>query len=127
MPRMVRISSIAFFMIAGATMAAGWISDRGIARGGSPTRVRKTMVVGGLSCSTVILPVAAGRWTSLQNGIGSLSGVVASWLTGFVVQHTQSFALAFAVAAAVALTGAFLWGAMVGGVKPVEWERGAAA
>ncbi len=164
MDRMVRISSTAFFTIAAATLAAGWISDRWIAAGGSPTRVRKTMVVGGLSCSTVILPVAAvrdpnvaialllaaciafgtftsnhwaitqtlagplaaGRWTSLQNGIGNLSGVVASWLTGLVVQQTHSFWAAFAVAAAVALTGAFLWGAVVGPVKPVEWETGAA-
>src|SRR5205807_9508051 len=57
-PVMVRISSVAFFAIAGATLLAGWISDRWIAAGGTPTRVRKTMVVGGLLCSTIILPVA---------------------------------------------------------------------
>lgn len=159
--RMVRITSISFFAIATATVTAGWLSDRWIGRGASPTRVRKTVVVTGLCGSTVILPVAvignntaalallmlscisygiyvsnhwaitqtlagphaAGRWTSLQNGVGNLAGIVASWLTGAVVDRTHSFALAFALAGGVALTGAFLWGVVVGPVRPVEWKR----
>ncbi len=161
MEKMVRISSIAFFAIAGATLAAGWISDRWIAAGATPTRVRKTIVIGGLTCSTIILPVAvvsdpnvsigllmlacmafgtytsnhwaitqtlsgplaAGRWTSIQNGIGNLSGIVASWFTGFVVDQTKSFAMAFVVAAAVVLAGAFFWGVMVGPVATVPWRK----
>lgn len=160
MAQMVRVSSIAYFAIAGATMCAGWISDRWIASGGTPTRVRKTVVVCGLTGSTIILPVAvvtgstasiallllacmafgcytsnhwaitqtlagplaAGRWTSLQNGIGNLSGIVAAWLTGVVVEQTKSFVLPFAIAAAVALAGALLWGIVVEEVKPVEWK-----
>jgi predicted MFS family arabinose efflux permease len=39
--RMTTITSAAFFAIAGATVSAGWISDRWIAGGGSLTRVRK--------------------------------------------------------------------------------------
>jgi MFS transporter, ACS family, D-galactonate transporter len=161
MAKMVRVSSIAYFAIATATLCAGWISDRWIAAGGTPTRVRKTVVVCGLTCSTVILPVAvvrdptastvllflaciafgtytsnhwaitqtlagplaAGRWTSLQNGIGNLSGIVAAWLTGVVVDQTRSFVLPFAIAAAVALAGALLWGIVVEEVKPVEWTK----
>ena len=160
MAQMVRVSSIAYFAIAGATMCAGWISDRWIASGGTPTRVRKTVVVCGLTGSTIILPVAvvtgstasvallllacmafgcytsnhwaitqtlagplaAGRWTSLQNGIGNLSGIVAAWLTGVVVEQTRSFLLPFAIAAAVALAGALLWGIVVEEVRPVEWK-----
>lgn len=160
MTGMVRITSIAFFAIAGATMLAGWISDRWIASGGSPTRVRKTVVVSGLVLSTVILPVAvvtspgvsialllaacmafgaytsnhwaitqtlagplaAGRWTSIQNGFGNLSGIVASWLTAVVVQQTRSFVPAFLVAACIVLAGAFFWGIAVGAVKQVEWK-----
>jgi ACS family D-galactonate transporter-like MFS transporter len=160
MAQMVRVSSIAYFAIAGATMCAGWVSDRWIASGGTPTRVRKTVVVCGLAGSTIILPVAvvtdsaasiallllacmafgcytsnhwaitqtlagplaAGRWTSLQNGIGNLSGIVAAWLTGVVVEQTRSFLLPFAIAAAVALAGALLWGIVVEEVKPVEWK-----
>jgi MFS transporter, ACS family, D-galactonate transporter len=159
--RMIRVSSIVYFAIAASTLCAGWISDRWIAAGGSPTRVRKTVVCCGLGFSTVILPVAvvqdstaavvllfvacmsfgaytsnhwaitqtlagplaAGRWTSLQNGIGNLSGIVAAWLTGVVVDRTHSFALPFAIAAAIAVTGALLWGIVVQEVKPVQWEN----
>jgi MFS family permease len=161
MAKMVRVSSIAYFAMAAATMCAGWISDRWIARGGAPTQVRKTVVIFGLTCSTIILPVAvvrdpststlllllaciafgtytsnhwaitqtlagplaAGRWTSLQNGIGNLSGIVAAWLTGVVVERTHSFLLPFAMAAGVAVAGAILWGVVVEEVKPVEWTK----
>jgi MFS family permease len=157
--QMVRITATCFFVIAAATICAGWFSDRWIARGGSPTRVRKTVVITGLCGSTIILPVAltrndviaqillllasiafgiyvsnhwaitqtlagplaAGRWTSLQNGIGNLSGIAGSWFTGLAVDWTQSFVLPFAVASAVALTGAILWGAVVGPVRQVDW------
>ena len=159
--RMVRITTISFLAIACATVTAGWISDRWIAAGGTPTRVRKTFVVGGLTLSTVILPVAAvkdgtaavtllilaclaygtytsnhwaitqtlagpaaaGRWTSLQNGVGNLAGVAASWLTGQLVERTQSYGSAFVAAALVALAGAVLWGAVVGPVQQVKWRR----
>jgi MFS transporter, ACS family, D-galactonate transporter len=72
---------------------------------------------------TLAGPLAAGRWTSLQNGIGNLSGVAASWLTGVVVEHTLSFAMAFVVAAVVVLTGALLWGLAVGPVEQVQWTE----
>jgi hypothetical protein len=72
---------------------------------------------------TLAGPLAAGRWTSLQNGVGNLSGIVGAWLTGLIVDRTHSFGLAFAVAAGVALTGAFLWGVVVGPVKEVEWKH----
>ncbi len=157
---MGQISTLAFLAIATATIIAGWISDRWILAGGSPTRVRKTIIVTGLSFSTVILPVAmlqdmrlsiallflaciafgsyasnhwattqtlagplaAGRWTSVQNGVGNLAGIAASWLTGLVVDRTGSFHLAFVVAALVVLTGAAMWGLVVGPVKEIEWE-----
>jgi ACS family D-galactonate transporter-like MFS transporter len=162
--QMVTMTTTAFMAIAGATLIAGWVSDRWIARGGTPTRVRKTVVVTGLCGSTVILPaavvrdnttamvflalaclafgiyvsnhwaitqtlagpLAAGRWTSLQNGVGNLSGIVGAWLTGLVVDRTGSFVVAFAIAACVALTGALLWGAAVGPVREVKWQSEAA-
>jgi MFS family permease len=156
--RMANVSSLAYLVIAASTVTAGWLSDRAIARGASPTVIRKTIVVAGLSCSAIILPVAfvtgvgscitflllsciafgaytsnhwaitqtlagpmmAGRWTSLQNGIGNLSGLLAASLTGYVVQTTGSFRLAFIVAAAVAITGGLTWLLVVGRVEPVE-------
>jgi MFS family permease len=159
MQQMVRISSGAYFAMAGATLLAGWISDAWIVRGGSPTRVRKTVVVFGLITSTLVLPVAtiqdqrislglllmaclgfgaytsnhwaitqtlagpmaAARWTSLQNGIGNLSGIAASWITGVAVERSHSHASAFVIAALVALTGAAMWGLVVGPVRQVRW------
>jgi MFS family permease len=161
MQRMVNVTTVAYLAIATATMCAGWISDRWIASGATPTRVRKTVVCCGLAGSMIILPVAAvrddtaslvllvlacmsfgaytsnhwaitqtlagplaaGRWTSLQNGVGNLSGIVAAWLTGLVVDRTHSFVLPFAIAAAIAVAGALLWGVVVQEVKPVEWEK----
>ena len=49
-------------------------------------------------------------------------GIVAAWLTGVVVERTKSFVLPFAIAAAVALAGALLWGVVVEDVRPVEWK-----
>jgi MFS family permease len=148
---MAQTGGIAFAVVAACTVLAGWYSDRRIRHGATPTRVRKSIVVGGLLASTVILPVAvienetlslallfaacggfgvyvsnhwaitqtlsgaraAGRWTSVQNGVGNLSGVAAPWLTGAVVERTGSFHLAFVVSAAVALAGAVFWGWVV--------------
>jgi sugar phosphate permease len=157
---MATVGAIAYGAIATATVIAGWISDRRIAAGVSPTKVRKAIVVGGLGCSTVILPVAviddrtmsigllllaciafgtytsnhwaitqtlagplaAGRWTSVQNGVGNLSGIAAPWLTGVVVEKTGTFYLAFVIAAAIALMGAVMWGLVVGRVETVDWS-----
>jgi sugar phosphate permease len=70
---------------------------------------------------TLAGPEMAGRWTSLQNGVGNISGILAPWLAGFVVQTSGSSKLAFAVSAAIALVGALLWGFLVGPVEPVPW------
>jgi MFS transporter, ACS family, D-galactonate transporter len=74
------------------------------------------------TAQTLSGPLAAGRWTSLQNGIGNLSGIAASWITGVAVERTGSFHLAFIIAATVALTGAMMWGFVVGPVEEVRWE-----
>jgi MFS transporter, ACS family, D-galactonate transporter len=73
---------------------------------------------------TVAGPLMAGRWTSLQNGIGNYSGIFASWVTGQIVQRTGSFHLAFAVAGVVVLVAAFMWGCVVGPVREVSWGSG---
>lgn len=159
--RMATIASIAYLLIATATIIAGWISDGYITRGSSPTVVRKTVVTAGLLFSSIILPAAfaksaagsiiflllacvgfgtytsnhwaitqtlagpsmAGRWTSIQNGIGNLSGVMAAWLTGFVVDRTGSFRSAFVISSAVVLVAALMWSTVVGPVKQVNWEQ----
>jgi MFS transporter, ACS family, D-galactonate transporter len=72
---------------------------------------------------TLAGPSMAGRWTSIQNGIGSLSGVVAPSLAGFIVQSSGSSKLAFLISAAIALAGAALWGLAVGPVEEVRWSK----
>ncbi len=71
---------------------------------------------------TLAGPRAAGKWTSLQNGFANLAGVSAPWLTGFIVQRTGEYFWAFAVAAAVVLTGAAIFVFAIGRLEPVKWE-----
>jgi MFS family permease len=157
---MASVVSVALTAVASATVLAGWLSDRLIARGASTTTVRKTVVVTGLAGSSVILPVAftanivtsivllfcaciafgaytsnhwaitqtlagpsmAGRWTSLQNGIGNISGIIAPWLAGTIVEASGSSRLAFVISASIVLTGALFWGFVVGRVEQVDWD-----
>jgi MFS transporter, ACS family, D-galactonate transporter len=153
--KMAVYGSLSFLAVALSSVFCGWLSDHLIARGGTPTRVRKTFAGVGLCLSTIILPVAlvhsaelamallmmaclsfgvytsnvyaitqtlagpraAGKWTGLQNGIGNLAGVAAPWLTGWVVQRTGEFYLAFLLAAAIVLASAACF---VFGVQRVE-------
>ncbi len=158
--QMSNVVSGSLAAVALATITMGWVSDRLIAHGASPTVVRKSVVVSGLALSSVILPVAfvtsatvsvvllvlacmafgaytsnhwaitqtlagpcmAGRWTSLQNGIGSLSGIIAPWLAGFIVAVSGSSKLAFLVSACIVLAGAAIWGLAVGPVEEIRWR-----
>ena len=160
MQKMAQVGAAAYFAIAVATTIAGWLSDRWIRRGGSPTLVRKTFAGVGLTFSTIILPVsfvsnpdvatallivacvsfgiftcslwsitqtiagplAAGKWTGLQNAFGNLAGWVAPWLTGVVLDKTGEFFWAFTMAAGVALVGAAMFVLVIGRVEPVRWD-----
>ena len=159
-PKMAMFGSASYLAIAASTMLCGWVTDRLIARGGSPTKVRKTAAGLGLSLSTIILPVAivrdenvamsllmisclcygifapnlfamtqtmagpraAGKWTGFQNGFGNLAGVAAPWLTGWVVNQTGQFYVAFLVAAIMALSAAVLYVFGVGPIRQVEFR-----
>jgi sugar phosphate permease len=61
MNRMATIGSVAYFVTASATTITGWLSDRLIAAGATPTRVRKTCTGAGLGGTTIVLAVA---WVS---------------------------------------------------------------
>jgi MFS family permease len=58
---MATVGSTAYFVTASATTMAGWLSDRFIAAGATPTRVRKTCTGAGLGGATIILGAA---WVS---------------------------------------------------------------
>ena len=51
--KMARTGGIAYLIAAGSATLSGWLSDRWIAAGGTPTRVRKTFVGAGASAAGV--------------------------------------------------------------------------
>jgi MFS family permease len=67
-------------------------------------------------------PVAAGKWTGIQNFFGNLSGVAAPAITGFIVQRTGQFYPAFILVVAVILLGACCYGLLIRRVDPIEWS-----
>jgi len=71
---------------------------------------------------TIAGPLAAGRWTGMQNFIGNLAGIAAPALTGFIVQATGNFFWAFAAAAACALAGAFAYLLGIGRIESALWS-----
>jgi MFS transporter, ACS family, D-galactonate transporter len=159
MNNMAKLGGIAYLLGAMFAIFCGWLSDRWIASGASPTLVRKTFTGGGLAlaglfiglaefsstnaCMAALIfgvmsfgalssnvwaitqtlagPVAAGRWTGFQNFVGNLAGIVAPWLTGFVLERTGHFSWAFVIMTGVALLGAASWFFIIGPVEPVVW------
>jgi MFS family permease len=71
---------------------------------------------------TLAGPLMAGRWTSIQNGVGNLSGIAGPLLAGSLVQNTGSSKWAFVASAGIALAGALIWGMLVGRIEPVAWS-----
>ncbi|MGA2133215.1 MAG: MFS transporter [Bryobacteraceae bacterium] len=55
--RMTTMSALAYLAIGVSAALCGWLSDLWIAHGATPTRVRKTFTVGGLTLSSIILAV----------------------------------------------------------------------
>lgn len=157
---MAFLGSAPYWVSAVVSIAAGWASDALIRRGGSQTRIRKTIVVVGLLLSTVAMPAAfvpdvgvcigllclayvalgifgsnywtisqtlagpgaVGKWVGLQNALGGATGIAAPLTTGFIVQATGSFHLAFIVAAVIAVVGAASYLFVVGPVEPLDWR-----
>jgi MFS transporter, ACS family, D-galactonate transporter len=158
---MSQLTSAVFFLIACSTLVCGFVSDRLIARGVSPSIVRRSLASGGLVLASALIPlsavhgnpalalgllaiacmghgayasnhwaitqtlagpVMAGRWSSLQNGFANFSGIVASVLTGWIMQTYGSARLAFTVAGVVALIGGLSWALLVRRVEPVSWS-----
>lgn len=158
--RMAVLGASAYFAVAVSSMTCGWLSDRLIARGANPGRVRKTFAGVGLSGASILVgvvlapsdavampilmlscislgafsanifamtqtmagPRAAGKWTGFQNGFANLAGVVAPWLTGWLVQRTGDFFWAFVVAGLFALGGAACYVFGIGPIRQVKFE-----
>ena len=72
---------------------------------------------------TLAGPLAAGKWTGLQNCVANLAGVIAPAGTGLIVARTGSFFLAFLSAAIIALIGAASYLFVVKDVAPLSWKK----
>jgi MFS family permease len=67
-------------------------------------------------------PAAAGRWVGIQNTLGNLAGIIAPALTGFIVDWTGYFTLAFVSAAAVGILGFVGWVLMIPRIAELNWQ-----
>jgi MFS family permease len=64
---------------------------------------------------------AAGKWTAFQNCLGNCAGWVGAIITGHVLQATNSFFLAFAIACAVLILGVCGYWIVIGRPDQVSW------
>jgi len=67
-------------------------------------------------------PRAAGRWVGIQNSLGNLSGAIAPWITGLIIDRTGHFTLAFVCAAVAGALGIVGWIGMVPKLRPLDWQ-----
>ena len=70
---------------------------------------------------TIAGPRCAGQWVGVQNGVAGMSGVIGPLLTGWSIDATGSYRVAFLIAAGVIVCGMLCWGIMVRRVEPIDW------
>jgi MFS family permease len=90
--KMAAFGSLAYFAIAVSCVISGWLSDRWIARGGTPTKVRKTFAGAGLALSTIILPVAIVHDERIAMGLLILTCLCYGLFTSQLFAMTQTLA-----------------------------------
>ena len=72
---------------------------------------------------TLAGPLAAGKWTGLQNACANCAGIAAPYITGLLVAKTGKFFLAFLSASFMVLVGAASYLFLVGRVQPIDWDQ----
>jgi len=68
-------------------------------------------------------PRALGKWLAIANSFGSVAGILAPSVTGFLVNRTGSFAWPLALAAFITVCGAICWVFAVGPVKEINCDE----
>lgn len=68
-------------------------------------------------------PEASGRWTGLQNACGNIPGMVAPWVTGWIVQTTGRYSAAFVAAGVSCLVGSACFALLVRESDRLEGDR----
>jgi len=71
---------------------------------------------------TLAGPTAAGRWSGVQNCFGNMAGVVAPWLTGWLVDRTGQFYWAFVACCCVLAIGSCAYIFIVRRVERIRWS-----
>jgi MFS family permease len=71
-------------------------------------------------------PKASGRWVGIQNSVGNIPGMISPVVTGFIVQRTGHYELAFVAAAVMSALGIIGWVTMVPKLEPLAWRFTAA-
>ncbi len=69
---------------------------------------------------------ATGRWVGVQNAAGNCAGLIAPTITGFLVDRTGSFELAFGISAGVSLLGFIGWVLVLPSIAPLRWSSASA-
>ena len=67
-------------------------------------------------------PLAAGKWTGVENCAGNLAGVVAPYVSGVTLSSTHSFLAAFAIACVFLILGVIGFTFVTGPAEPVPWR-----
>jgi MFS family permease len=62
---------------------------------------------------TLAGPQSAGRWTGMQNACGNLAGILGPIVTGWLVNRTGHYSLAFLVASVACMGGAASFGLLI--------------
>jgi ACS family D-galactonate transporter-like MFS transporter len=90
--KMAVFSSASYLAIAVSSVASGWLSDAWIARGGSPTLVRKTFAGCGLGFSTVLVAVQVTDNVTVAMGLLVFACVAFGMYTSNVFAISQTLA-----------------------------------
>ncbi len=70
---------------------------------------------------TLAGPRAAGKWTGIQNALGNIPGMLGLWFTGWVIQETGHYFMAFVIACMFLVAGALSFVLGVRRVEPIVW------
>ena len=74
------------------------------------------------AAQTLAGPHASGRWMGVQNCLGNVAGMTAPLVTGVVVDRTGHFAIAFGIAAVLAVIGMVSVGFIIRRIAPIDWR-----